>query len=205
MKTIADNSTVQLPLNIAVYDSGVARVTLDEEKRRNGQIELRHGSSARKERYNEVDAWTLVGKPGLDKTAKIDVQREIGVTTIYYGDSGKNTVKIRHDPFGIEFLRNGETHVAFNRRGFLNFEHWRPKIEAEKLDASSTQDESTWWEETFGGNTDSKPKGPESVGVDLVFPGYKHVFGIPEHAGPLSLRETRYGTIPGNHFWHYFC
>ena len=52
-------------------------------------------------------------------------------------------------------------------------------------------DESTWWEESFGGNTDSKPKGPESIGLDITFPGYEHVFGIPMHAAPLSLKETR--------------
>lgn len=65
------------------------------------------------------------------------------------------------------------------------------------------------WQETFGGRADSKPKGahdrlrltcqgglscctgPESVGLDITFPGYEHVYGIPEHSGPLSLKATR--------------
>lgn len=77
-------------------------------------------------------------------------------------------------------------------------EHWRPKIEKEKKEGEEetiaetiSVDESTWWEESFGGNTDSKPRGPESVGLDVTFPGYEHVFGIPEHTGPMSLKETR--------------
>jgi alpha 1,3-glucosidase len=71
------------------------------------------------------------------------------------------------------------------------------------------------WEETFNGFTDSKPKGkwfvprcacrctltwkvdaccetgPEAYSFDITFPGYQHVFGIPQHASPLSLRTTR--------------
>jgi alpha 1,3-glucosidase len=34
-------------------------------------------------------------------------------------------------------------------------------------------------------------KGPESLALDITFPGYSHVFGIPEHASPLSLKTTR--------------
>lgn len=192
LKTVANSDTVRLPFNVTFYESGVARVTVDEEKRRNGEIELRHGSKARKERYNEADAWALVGEPNIDKSAKLTEQTQDGVTTIAYGDSSRNAIKIRHDPFGIEFARDGDTQVVFNRRGLLNFEQWRPKIEGDRPEGDNTEDESTWWEESFGGNTDSKPKGPESVAVDISFPGYNHVFGIPEHTGPLSLRETRY-------------
>ena len=71
-------------------------------------------------------------------------------------------------------------------------EHWRAKAEGDKASMDSSEDPSTWWEEDFGGNQDSKPKGPESVALDISFPNYGHVFGIPEHTGPLSLRETRY-------------
>lgn len=96
----------------------------------------------------------------------------------------------------------------------MNMEHWRAKVEKpaeekkegeeeqkegeeeqkeeEKSQAPQGEDESTWWEETFGGNTDSKPRGPEAVALDISFPGYDHVFGIPEHATRLSLKTTRY-------------
>ncbi|CAH7667105.1 hypothetical protein PPACK8108_LOCUS1490 [Phakopsora pachyrhizi] len=42
------------------------------------------------------------------------------------------------------------------------------------------------WEETFGGQTDSKPK------------GYSYVYEIPEHASPLSLKTTRCSSQPEN-------
>ena len=47
------------------------------------------------------------------------------------------------------------------------------------------------WEETYKGHTDSKPRGPSSVGMDISFVNSKHVYGIPEHADAFSLRETR--------------
>ncbi|ETS62339.1 alpha-glucosidase ii precursor [Moesziomyces aphidis] len=47
------------------------------------------------------------------------------------------------------------------------------------------------WEETWASRRDSKPKGPEALALDMTFPGYTHLFGLPEHASPLSLRSTR--------------
>ena len=192
LKTTTNGDTVQLPLELSLLRSGTARIKIDEKRRQTGDIELRHGSKARKERYNEVDAWTLVG--GLDRStsAKVVDSGDKSVTKIEFGPKANHVVILRHQPFGLEFLRDGEAHMSFNQRGLMNVEHWRPKKEGEPPAEGSAEDESTWWEESFGGNTDTKPKGPESVGLDIAFPGYAHVFGIPEHAGPLSLRETRY-------------
>ncbi|PKI85982.1 glucan 1,3-alpha-glucosidase [Malassezia vespertilionis] len=47
------------------------------------------------------------------------------------------------------------------------------------------------WEETWDQIRDSKPKGPEGVALDISFPGYDTLYGLPEHASPLSLRSTR--------------
>lgn len=204
---------VRLPLTITFLDSGVARVTLDEEKRAKGEVDLRHNSKARKERYNEAGKWALVGGLKVFEGAALNAEVEQGYTKVIYGNGGKHQAVIRHAPFGIEFQRDGETQVKFNERGFLNMEHWRPKVEKpkveekpegeekkegeetkveEKKEEEQGEDESTWWDESFGGNTDSKPRGPEAVAMDISFPGYEHVFGIPEHATSLSLKTTRY-------------
>ena len=34
--------------------------------------------------------------------------------------------------------------------------------------------------------------GPTSVGLDISFPGYEFVYGIPEHADTLALKSTKY-------------
>ena len=118
-------------------------MTIDEEKRRTGQIEFRYGSKARKERYNEADAWALVGEPKAGRSTKLSEQTQDGVTTIFYGDSSRNSIRIRHDPFGIEFARDGDSQVLFNCRGLLNIEQSRPKTEVDSPDGSSSEDEST--------------------------------------------------------------
>lgn len=199
IKTVQGAGPVKLPLTIAFLDRGNVRVTIDEEKRRKGDIELRHGSVARKERYNEAGAWALTGA-GLQtqKTASLKkVSKDL--TEVSWGRDHRFKAFIRHAPFAVELWSGEDKQVVLNGHGFLNVEHWRPKIEKPAGDANNTEeqtvdfveDESTWWEETFGGNTDSKPKGPESVALDIAFPGYGHVYGLAEHAGPLSLKETR--------------
>jgi len=204
LKSVGDGHAVELPLTINIQGNGVARIIVDEAKRRKGDIELRHGSQARKERYNEVGDWALVGDPKLD--LKVNGESSSAETIVSYGPDNKYKVVIKHDPLKIEFVKDGEVHVKFNGNGLMNMEHWRPKIEKEvkpegeeaqgeqatEQEADKGEDESTWWDESFGGNTDSKPKGPESVAMDITFPGYEHVYGIPEHASSLSLKETRY-------------
>ena len=205
------NDNVKLPLTITFLASGTARVTVDEERRQKGDIELRHGSKARKERYNEAASWAIVGGLGVSANAAVSEKgAEKGYTKITYGPASKHEAVIKHSPFGIKWKRDGETQVRFNDRGLLNYEHWRPKVDKPKpaeseeqkegeeavvaeADKEVAEDESTWWDESFGGNTDSKPKGPESVALDISFPNYDHVYGLAEHASPLSLKETRGG------------
>ncbi|KAH7135003.1 glycosyl hydrolases family 31-domain-containing protein [Dendryphion nanum] len=211
LKTLKDGEEkVRLPLTITLLESGVARVTLDEERRQKGDITTRGESKARKERYNEAGQWALVGGLEPSEGAALTEKVEEGYTKVFYGKGGIHQAIIRHEPFGIEFQRDGVTHIKFNERGLLNLEHWRAKKEKpveeekkegeeekkeeeKKVEEPQGEDESTWWDETFGGNTDSKPRGPEAVALDISFPGYEHVFGIPEHATRLSLKTTRGG------------
>lgn len=51
-------------------------------------------------------------------------------------------------------------------------------------------------EESLCGNTDTKPKGPVDVVLDISLPGYERASGVPEHTGTLSLCETRYKSNP---------
>ncbi len=49
------------------------------------------------------------------------------------------------------------------------------------------------WEETFLNHADSKPKGPEALSLDITFPGFDHVYGLPERATSLALKATTAG------------
>lgn len=57
------------------------------------------------------------------------------------------------------------------------------------------EEEPGLWEETFKSHVDSKPYGPTSVGVDISFPGSRHVYGIPEHADTFALKQTKYKFV----------
>jgi len=208
LKTInANGETVRLPITISFLESGSARVVVDEEKRQKGEIELRHNSKAKKQRYNEAESWAIVG--GLTLSTTATEQRDSKQSVVKYGKDGQFEAVVTFSPFGIDFKRDSVTEIKLNDRGLLNVEHWRPKIdkpEPEKKEGEEEtpapevpagEDESTWWDESFGGSTDTKPRGPESVALDITFPGYSHVYGIPEHAGSMSLKETRGGE--GNH------
>jgi len=209
LKTINDKGeTIRLPLTVSFLESGTARVTVDEEKRQKGEIELRHDSKARKERYNEAEQWVIVGGLTSDKEAKAVSQDKTQIT-VQYGPSSKFEATIKFSPFSVDFKRDGSSQIKFNDRGLLNIEHWRPKIEPppppekkegdeevkeeEKKEDPAKEDESTWWDESFGSNTDTKPRGPEAVALDISFVGYDRVYGIPSHAGPIVLKETRGG------------
>lgn len=203
LKQLSDTENVRLPLTITFLDSGSARIQIDEERRQKGDIVLRHDSKARKERYNEAGSWALTGA-GLQPQKLGNFNKGDDLATVWWGPSDEFTATITYSPFAVEFFRDGKKQVILNERGFMNLEHWRPKVdkptkeegkEEEKKDepAVAEEDESTWWEETFGGNTDSKPRGPESIAMDITFPGFQHVYGLAEHTSPLSLKETRGG------------
>ncbi|KAI5296509.1 hypothetical protein KEM52_001142 [Ascosphaera acerosa] len=211
-KSLGDGlEDIRLPIEILFLDSGVVRVTLDEEKRVEGTIALRHNSTVKKQRYNEAEVWALAGPPRLSNSASFAKCTTSGVTNVSYGTNGEYSAIIHHSPLALEFQRGGETHVQLNAQGLLNIEHWRAErdVNPEVADAptdgqqplrdtaeapAGSTDESTWWDETFNGNTDTKPRGPESVALDITFPGYEHVYGIPEHAESLALKDTEAGS-----------
>ena len=190
LKSINSAETVRLPLTVSFLESGLARVTMDEERRQKKDIVLRHDSAARHERYNEAENLVIVGDMTLDTQATVKSQDNKGMV-VAYGPSSSFEAHIKFSPFSVDFQRDGISQVRFNEKGWLNMEHWRPKVDKDGQETAAGEDDSTWWDESFGGNTDTKPRGPESVALDITFPGYEHVFGIPEHTGPLSLRETR--------------
>lgn len=47
------------------------------------------------------------------------------------------------------------------------------------------------WDESFKSHKDSKPRGPESIGLDLNFVNYKYLYGLPEHADRFWLKDTK--------------
>uniref|UniRef100_A0A7N8X0F9 Glucosidase, alpha; neutral C n=1 Tax=Mastacembelus armatus TaxID=205130 RepID=A0A7N8X0F9_9TELE len=83
---------------------------------------------------------------------------------------GRHQVRVWHLPFRLEILCEGEVMVTFNAKGRLWFEKY--------INNKSTA---------------CLSPGPSSIGADLCLQGFSHVYGLPEHADSLQLRDTRDG------------
>lgn len=197
---------VTLPFTLSFLESGITRFTLDEARRQDGnnkniKIEGPSPDSLSKPRYNELDQWVLIpDHMKLADGSSVTIKQVDTDLQINYGKG--NSLHLQSKPFGIKFYRNGELQVVLNERGLLNLEHWRPKPVKPSEEEEAPRDpelnefelEHGMWEDSFDGKTDLKSFGPESIALDVSFPGYKHVYGIPEHSDSLSLRETRGGS-----------
>ncbi|KAF9585987.1 hypothetical protein BGW38_010628 [Lunasporangiospora selenospora] len=167
------------------------------------------------------DMYSSVTKAKADDNIKSEEQD--GVLEIAYGPEKRYQVNVHSEPFKIEFFVDGTSTVVLNGDGLLRIERTRKKPEDPKESESKTDDESKMvdqesevanggfvteksplekkleeelWEESFKTHTDSKPRGPESFGMDIAFSGMKHVYGIPEHASSLSLKATKGPNAP---------
>ena len=179
----------------------------------------------RQERYDAVANTVLIAGKELD-LAVYKAFTSDNVTRIRYGSRVDQQVNIYHYPFKIEFLREERVEMVLNERNLFNVEHWRPKsVKKEQSQQKEgvpedeqmvivndgdeeEEEEDGMWEESFNGKTDSKPRGiqslnelltigPESIGLDVTFVNYEHVYGIPEHASSFSLKSTTGG--PGEY------
>uniref|UniRef100_A0A3B4XF22 Glucosidase alpha, neutral C n=1 Tax=Seriola lalandi dorsalis TaxID=1841481 RepID=A0A3B4XF22_SERLL len=118
-----------------------------------------------KARYRVPDVVT--GEPQCERL-RVETRTQDSVTLSWC--SGRHQVRVWHFPFRVEILCEDEAMVTFNPEGKLWFETLR--------DPPSTCCFSP---------------GPSSVGADVRLHGFSHVFGLPEHADGLQLRDTRDG------------
>lgn len=187
---------IKFSLDVRIHDDGVVRVRMDEV-------------DGLRKRYDEAASWALIAEPKLSR----DISWTVGKKDVraLYGAKKESEVVVNFEPLRVALLRNGKEQVVLNGRGLLHMEHFRTKESSrpegtpeEGLDEDEAQavmkvrpmawfegeTEDGYWEESFGGNTDSKPKGPESLSIDIEFPNHGHVYGIPQHATRLDLPTT---------------
>ncbi|KAG9312217.1 glycosyl hydrolases family 31-domain-containing protein [Chiua virens] len=186
---------IKFSLEVRAHDDGVIRVRMDEVAR------LR-------KHYDEAASWALVRDPPLSKSHHVRWLVGKDETRTRYGSEGAMfEVVVQYSPLKVIFYKNGEEQVVLNGRGLLHMEHFRTKEETQRLEIEGADGEQVplqvnaaawfegeqqdaWWDETWSTWTDSKPKGPESLSLDITFPNHPHVYGIPEHATNMSLPST---------------
>jgi alpha 1,3-glucosidase len=135
----------------------------------------------------------LDGEPE-QATVEVKDRTDTGLTL----HNGPNKVVVTASPLRLDFYSNGALTLTANARNLMRFEHTRAKAqdggagEAEQAE-NAADDDPNMWEESFSGNTDSKPHGPQAIAMDFTFHDTDHVYGIPEHADKFSLQDTMSG------------
>ncbi|KAL4238130.1 hypothetical protein ACF0H5_002842 [Mactra antiquata] len=202
LQILNTKNNVRLLLQVSALKDNTARVKINE-------------LDPIKKRYEIPVGDALVGEPKLQNMKVLE--RTDGSITLGFED---NKILITSKPFRIDFINNDEAVVSINTQGLLKFEHYRKKEtppaqeetadgqesdtnneeqqeggdeagEENKEETPQEEEESGMWEETFKNFHDSKPFGPSSVGMDVSFPGFEHVYGIPQHADSFALKTTK--------------
>ncbi|KAG8873007.1 hypothetical protein FRB97_007127 [Tulasnella sp. 331] len=195
---------VNFSLEVRVHEDGVVRVRMDEV----------YTSASKWKRYDEAAQWALTREPTL--ASKVDWK--VGSKDVKATYNGVEVV-VTYEPLKVVLRRDGKDEIVLNGEGLLHMEHFREKpapeakVEAEAVPPEAVggpeeqvvveppkpvktsawfegEEDDGYWEEVWKGWTDSKPKGPESLSLDIAFPGHSQVYGIPQHAAPLALPST---------------
>ena len=180
-----------LSLTVTPYgDEGVIRVRFDDDARPRYEVPdvLVDGLEASRRAFDAVTHDAGTGTTTFVLRAK---PRSVPGVPGVPGDDAKDDAKddatdrvialvVTHEPLRVALSVDGRETAVFNDEGRFDFERER---------AAPGPDET--WKETFNGHTDTRPRGPMAVVLDLSFPGDDvHVYGIPERATSLSLRDT---------------
>lgn len=168
-------------LEIHLLDNDAVRVRMSER-------------DPKRRRYDGLHKTVLV-KPLISSTQYDHLARdENGLFTINYGSQRQNSARIRFAPFQIEFLVDGVSTLVLNEGGLLKIEAAQARNDVADTRTRTLLErrlEQGMWSERFKDIVDTKPRGPESFGLDITFPEIEDVYGIPEHASSLSLKTTR--------------
>uniref|UniRef100_A0A671KTW5 Neutral alpha-glucosidase AB n=1 Tax=Sinocyclocheilus anshuiensis TaxID=1608454 RepID=A0A671KTW5_9TELE len=183
LQLINDNNKVRLLLELYRLQGNMTRVKINELK-------------PLKPRYEVPDV--LISDP-FTETLSVVSQDENSLVLSLGGKDQRLIVSAQ--PFRLDIVEGPQVLVSLNSRGLLAFEHLRARKDTISHKISSTvgsmwdslkkeEDKPGMWEETFKSHTDSKPNGPSSISLDFSLPGVEHVYGIPEHADTLKLKNT---------------
>ncbi|XP_034015266.1 neutral alpha-glucosidase C isoform X2 [Thalassophryne amazonica] len=166
-------SQTRLLLSVVPHKSETVRILIDELQ-------------PIKARYRVPD---VITREPLCDPLRVRSRTEDSVTLCW--SSGCHQVRVWRCPFWLEILCEEEVIVTFNSNGKLWFETLQDpsRVPAHGIEDSS----SSLWKETFRTFEDIKANGPSSVGADLRLHGFNHVYGLPEHADSLCLKDTRDG------------
>ncbi|KAK2533211.1 Ganc [Columba livia] len=183
---IHEENKVLLQVEICEIEGSIFRLKIDE-------------AAPLRERYKVPDV--LIKEPVTRRL--IISQKEAGILVLSNVNEDYK-LQVTANPFQIELQSKTETVLSMNSNGLLYFEHLQPppsdrihtevnKDESSSDSSKEKQEDLGLWQEKFGRFLDIKAHGPSSVGVDFTLHGFEHVYGLPQHAEALLLKNTSDG------------
>ncbi|CAA7260493.1 unnamed protein product [Cyclocybe aegerita] len=201
---------INFGLEVRIQDNGVARVRMDEV----GGLRKRYDEAASwaliaEPVLSKTIKWTAGKKDiraiyGDKKDIEVVVAYEpLRVTLLRNGKeqivlNGRGLLHMEHFRNKIEPPTAIEEPEPVEGEG-AEGEKVEGEVEGQAVLKAEPENPGAWfegkeedalWEETFLQWTDSKPKGPESLSLDITFPNHGSVYGIPQHATRLALPST---------------
>ncbi|XP_016890009.1 neutral alpha-glucosidase C isoform X2 [Cynoglossus semilaevis] len=119
---------------------------------------------------------------------QLRVEKQTKDSVTFTWSSGRHKISVWRFPFRLEILCEGEQLLTFNSKEKL----WFEALQHPPSDSYPGSEDSPW-KETFKTFVDIKANGPSSVGADVRLHGFSHLYGLPEHADSLQLKDTRDG------------
>lgn len=194
VKTISrkesEDIVVDLPFTLNLLQAGSSlRFTINEERQHQDDIpEFLSG-----ERFNETYKWAF----DTNALSSADCGMVKKGYSWFHPDKltfsnklGDLKIEIFEKSFLLKVYYNNELTLLINDRSFLNIEHLRKKEENFKNILPEESSFNMFKDDFQYSKEDTMPFGPESVALDFTFKNYESVYGIPEHADSLRLRDT---------------
>lgn len=182
-------SQVIFPFEVSLLKENALRVKIDE-KRLVEEVQIQT------QRYNESSKWAFNDLPELENSSNLKYKLTQTALTIEYGNQKEYQATFNFKSPEITVSYNGEVQVVVNDQNFLNLEHHRYEDENEQH-LSDQEIDFDMFRDSFKDSLDDKlPLGPESIALDFTLKGYRHVYGIPEHADVLDLKDTTDTNLP---------
>lgn len=185
-KKLELNELVKLPFEFSLLKGDNVRLKIDEDR---SKVRIKGLNT---KRYDET-AQAIFDGPEEDKYVLLKEKVDIGKDsiTIVYGADKQFKAVLDLNSVVLTIYYQDHPQVSFNSKQLLNFEHFRSEEENVQNVHSELELTFDMFHDSFADSKDDSLRlGPESVAADIVFHNFDHVYGIPEHADSLSLKET---------------
>ncbi|KAI5968021.1 ROT2 [Candida margitis] len=177
-ESVETDIRVEFPFEIGVLGNSF-HFKLDENREHNQQL-------VNYRRYNETSNWAFTD--GILSNTEAKFSKHKGSVDVLYKT---HKVSIQFNPVKLSVFYKTKEVLVINDKQFLNIEHQRSKENNEDNLLPQESDFNMFLDNFADSKNDRLPLGPESIGLDFSLKQFSNLYGIPEHADSMSLKDTK--------------